>query len=322
MKKCLSLFLALILLLSSFAGCAFDQKPEDEGFHIVCTVFPIYDWVKELTHDVPDLHVSLLLDNGEEMHGYQPSSHDIMDISTCDMLIMVGGESDAWIDEALAQAQNQETTVIKLMNIPNMTLHRDTIHEHEEANHAPYDEHVWLSLQNALTACSYLANSLAAYDPAHRTVYEKNLNGYTKNLKVLDRQYTTLAAQAPAGLLVFCDRFPFRYLTADYGFSYIAASVGCSTDTEVDFDTVITLASAVSDHALPVVLVLDGGNTKLAKQVITESKQEHVKILTVHSMQSISKKNMDAGTSYLSLMEKNLSVLQKALKKENADASH
>ena len=95
-----------------------ENKPNSEPFSVVCTIFPEYDWVKEILGDHADnVELTYLLDNGVDLHSYQPTADDMMKISTCDLFIYVGGESDEWVEDALANATNPDMKVINLMDV-------------------------------------------------------------------------------------------------------------------------------------------------------------------------------------------------------------
>ena len=91
---------------------------EDKSLNIVCTIFPEYDWVKEIlgSHAENDT-ITYLLDNGVDLHSYQPTASDMAKIAQCDLFIYVGGESDEWVEDALAEAVNPNMQVINLMEV-------------------------------------------------------------------------------------------------------------------------------------------------------------------------------------------------------------
>ncbi|WP_366509131.1 ZinT/AdcA family metal-binding protein [Ruminococcus sp.] len=94
------------------------NKASAEPFSVVCTIFPEYDWVKEILGDHADnVELTYLLDSGVDLHNYQPTADDMMKISNCDLFVYVGGESDEWVEDALAAAANKDMKVINLMDV-------------------------------------------------------------------------------------------------------------------------------------------------------------------------------------------------------------
>ena len=119
MKKLFSCVLVFVLTLSllSVSGTASaEEAAAAPKKRIVTTIFPIYDWVMNvLGEQAENAEVSMLLDNGVDLHSYQPTADDIVRISGCDLFIYVGGESDEWVRDALQEATNKNMTVINLM---------------------------------------------------------------------------------------------------------------------------------------------------------------------------------------------------------------
>ena len=175
------------------------------------------------------------------------------------------------------------------------------------------DEHIWLSLKNAEIICRALSQELSVIAPEHAETYAANTEAYCEKLAVLDQKYKSAVDEAPVDTLLFADRFPFRYLTDDYGIEYYAAFSGCSAESEASFETVIFLAGKLDELKLSAVLTIEGSDRKLAQTIINASSAHNAKILTINSMQSITSKDVKNGSSYLSIMESNLEVLKEAL---------
>ena len=511
MKKITALLLALLMLVGVLAGCGKQNDTnKTDKLSIVTTIFPEYDWVREILGDKADnAEVTMLLDNGVDLHSYQPTADDIVKISNCDLFIYVGGESDGWVDNALKNATNKNMKVINLLDvlgdsvkteevvegmqetehdhdhdhskevstfeddevqdrslsdwagdwqstypfvldgtlddafaamaekgemtteeyktyyqngyktdITNIDIEGDHIeftyddgkkvgsnykyvgyyiqnwstgtkaamyrfeaedkdsgapvyiefndhmiepaaaehfhirmsnesfdaivdpenswptffpadmtgeeicehmkghdhdededHEHEEEK----DEHVWLSLKNAEVLVNAISKSLQELDPDNKDTYATNAAAYIEKLSALDGEYQAVVDAATYKTVLFGDRFPFRYLVDDYGLSYYAAFVGCSAETEASFETVSFLAKKVDESKLPCVLTIEGAQHKISETIVQNTAEKNQKVLTMDSMQSTTSKDVANGTTYLSVMEKNLSVLKEAL---------
>ena len=488
MKKITALLLALLMLVGVLAGCGKQNDTnKTDKLSIVTTIFPEYDWVKEILGDKADnAEITMLLDNGVDLHSYQPTADDLVRISDCDLFIYVGGESDEWVDDALKNATNKDMKVINLLDVLKDTIktaeeghnhgvadfadsdvkdrslsdwdgewqsvypyvldgtldsvmkkkaesgtktaeeykksyissyetdiekisidgntitytrkdgtstatydsegfyirHKDDgskqvrykyqkasgdadaptyivfsdhnissaepEHFHlyfgedgfdslvEEGKHFPtfypasltgaeiademleheekeYDEHVWLSLKNAEVLVNAISASLQELDPDNKDAYAANSDAYVKKLSALDADYQATVDAASNKTVLFGDRFPFRYLVDDYGLSYYAAFAGCSAESEASFETISFLAKKVDELKLPCVLTIEGKDHKIAETVVENTTAKNQKVLTMDSMQSTTSKDVKNGTTYLSVMEKNLSVLKEAL---------
>lgn len=338
----LPVILAVCLLISGLTGCGrtgagTDQAAEsDDKLKIVCTIFPQYDWAKEILGErAGQTDLVLLMKNGTDMHSYQPTVWDMAALSDADLLIYVGGESDFWVDAALENAKNPDLKALSLMEIledqalaeehlEGMQEEREHDHSHEESEeHAEhedqeyeteYDEHVWLSPKNAVRFCQAITEAICRMDEENRTLYEQNEAAYEERLLSLDRAYRETVEQAGRPVLLFGDRFPFLYLAKEYGLTCYAAFAGCSAETEASFHTITFLADKASELSLPAVLAIDGSDQRIARTIAANTRSDHEpSVLVLDSMQSVSEEDMKNGETYLSIMEKNLEVLKAAL---------
>lgn len=352
MKKVFAIALSLMLFLS----CALPGAclAEEKEIQIVVTVFPIYDWVREIVKDNEHVHVTLLLDNGVDLHSYQPTASDILAISSADLFIYVGGESDEWVEDVLGAAMNPDLAAVSLVEAMGEDIKAEEIvegmehehdhghdededhdhdhdhdededhdHEHDEDENHDHDhdhdheeeadEHVWLSLRCARKLTGVIAAKLAEIDPANAQAYAENAAAYGEKLADLDARYAEAVSGAAYKTILFGDRFPFRYLADDYGLAYYAAFSGCSAESEASFATVVFLAQKVDELGLPAVLTIEYPRTRIAETVVENTASKNQKILEMDSMQGTTSADIQAGITYLSVMEKNLEVLKEAL---------
>ena len=359
-KRWMAMATAAVLAFGTLAGCGQSGKKTEstaasaestaeasgKKLKIVATIFPEYDWVRQILGDeAKNADITLLLDKGVDLHSYQPNAEDIAKISECDLFLYVGGESDGWVKDALKEGKNPDRKVINLLEaLGNNTKEEEVVEgmqaeeeegskdseseaatsqaagestaasaESEEEEGPEYDEHVWLSLRNAESICEVITEDLKSLDSAHAAVYEANLKKYTEQLDSLDQQYTDTVKAAANKTLLFGDRFPFRYLVDDYGIKYYAAFVGCSAETEASFETVSFLAKKMDELGLKHVMTIEGPNKKIAETIIQNTKDKNQDILTLNSMQSTTEQDIESGATYLGIMQQNLEVLKQAL---------
>jgi zinc transport system substrate-binding protein len=500
MKKIITAFLALLVLMCMPAcGNTAVNTTSNNKIQIVTTIFPEYDWVKQILGDrAEQAEITMLLDNGVDLHSYQPTAEDIMKISSCDLFIHIGGESDSWVEAALQEASNDNMKALNLMDILGDSVkteevvegmqeedhhsHEDEINQEEiedrtlsdfagewkslyplllegkldafceqqaencddsavtaedflnqyktswktevevihvensqitftytdktqrsaaytyagyqtmeneegeiigvryqfetdstdapkyvqfndhgykpeESQHFhvyfgnesfedlmkaetnPFfvkkektdgeiaeelmehghhheeerDEHVWLSLKNAQIICKAISESLQEIDPDNKEVYSTNADAYIKELISLDEKYQNTVEKAVQKTILFGDRFPFRYLTDDYGLTYYAAFPGCSAESEASFETIVFLSGKVDELGLKNVLTIEKSDRKIAETIVGNTKEKNQKILALDSMQSKTSDDLEAGDTYLSVMENNLEVLKEVL---------
>ena len=307
MKKTAALLLVLLLAVCLLPAKG-TKEAQDTGIRIMATIFPEYDWVREILGDNPaGMKLSLLLDSGADLHNFQPTADDMVAISSSDVFIFVGGESDKWVDDILKRVGSGKMKTISLLDILG---DRAMEEEHDQDG---YDEHVWLSLRNASVFCTEIARVLSELDPQNAQLYARNLDSYLKKLSALDAEYSRTVENARFKAMVFGDRFPFAYLAADYGLECHAAFSGCSAETEASFETIASLSAKLDELGLGCVMAIDGSDGKIARTIIRNSGSQDRRVLVLDSMQSVTSADVKAGSTYLGLMEKNLGVLSEAL---------
>ena len=304
------------------------QASEDgKTISVVTTIFPEYDWVRQVVGSNSNVEITMLLDNGVDLHSYQPTAEDIMKIASCDLFIYVGGESDEWVEDALAESTNPDMKVINLLETLGDKVQEEEVVEGMEAEgeeeeegeegeeeEVEYDEHVWLSLKNAEILVDEIANNLAEIDADNVDTYKTNAANYVTELTALDEKYATAVSEGTADTILFGDRFPFRYLVDDYGLNYYAAFVGCSAETEASFETINFLSEKVDELGLKTVLTIENSDQKIAETIISNTKNKDAQILAMDSMQTTTSEDVANGVTYLGVMEENLKVLTEALK--------
>lgn len=349
MKKMFIKTLAVLmsaLMLTACAGQGSAGAESSSGkISIVTTIFPEYDWVMQILGDkAADAEVTMLLDNGVDLHSYQPTADDILKIANCDLFIYVGGESDGWVEDALAEAVNKDMIVINLLEVLGDSVKEEEVvegmqeedehdhdhhhddedgdhdadedhdHDHEEEEEeVEYDEHVWLSLRNASVLCDAITDALAKADVDNASVYQTNNEAYKAQLAALDEQYKEAVSGASFDTLLFGDRFPFRYLTDDYNLNYYAAFVGCSAESEASFETIVFLADKTDELGLNAILTIETSDQKIAQTIRDNTADKDQQIYALDSMQSTTSADVESGVTYLSIMTANLEILKKAL---------
>ena len=325
MKKTISLILCAAMSLCCLTACGGKvAQPDSEKLKIVCTIFPLYDWAKTiLGEEAEHAELTLLLDTGTDLHSFQPTAADILTVTGCDLFVYVGGESDKWADDIFSTTESGAVRLSMMEALGENVVEEEVVEgmeaeeEEEEEDHGvpetEYDEHVWLSLKNAETLCAAIRDALIQVDPSHKDAYNANCGKYRQDLAVLDGEYAEAVNIAARKAVLFADRFPFRYMTDDYGLDYYAAFVGCSAETEASFETITFLADKADELALPVLLVTETSDQSIANTVRSTSKNKNQEILVMNAMQSVTADKLVTGITYLQTMKDNLAVLKQAL---------
>lgn len=327
MKKLVSIFLSTVIICSLFSisGCGKNEKVQksDGKISIVTTIFPYYDFVRQLAGDKAD--VRLLLSPGSDPHSYEPTPSDIVAIENCDLFIYNGGESDEWVDGVLSSIENKNVKVMKMMEYVTLRHEQSMDHNHEHAEHEDmddndeghdheegeeYDEHIWTSIRNAERMSASIADELISVDSKNSDYYNEKKADYISSLDSLDKKFTEVANNKKRDTLVFGDRFPFLYFVSDYDLGYECAFPGCSHETEPSTAVVSHLIDFTRENNIPVVFYLELSSGKIA-QIISEDSS--AKTMQFSSCHNVTKEDFENGATYISVMEQNLEALKEAL---------
>ena len=310
MKKIFSLILVLVLSVSSlFAlyGCnnANENMGDESGkLKIVTTIFPYYDFARNIAGDKAE--VKMLLSPGNEPHSYDPSPSDIVAIENCDVFIYNGGESDEWVDGVLESLQNSDLRVLKMMDYVDALNEQETDHTSGEE----LDEHIWTSIRNAQKLSNIISETLQDIDAQNSDYYSDNELIYTQLLSNIDSQFESIVENSSRKTVVFGDRFPFLYFVSDYGLNYECAFPGCSSETEPSIATVRRLIDFVKDESIPVVFYLEFSNGKTADLIAEDTGAKTLEFCSCHN---VTKEQFESGISYIALMQQNAKNLEEAL---------
>lgn len=311
----------LVLALAALTGCSGalnnNTAPSNEKLRIVTTIFPAYDFARQVFGDKAD--ITMLLKPGTESHSYDPSARDIVKIDGCDLFIYNGGESDAWVENVLKAAE--EVNSLKMMEYVNALEEEGTgiaeehEHEHEHEGHVheeseEYDEHIWTSPKNAALIVEGIKREAVRLDAQNAELYEENAAEYSRKISDLDRRFAELLS-GEERYFIFGDRFPLLYFFKEYGLNYRAAFPGCGSETEPSAQTIAFLTEKLSESdTVPTVFCIELSNRKLAETLANENGLPAAEFHTCHN---ITADDFEAGESYVSLMERNYQMLQSAL---------
>lgn len=320
---------AMLLVTLPLGSCSGPSVySEGEGdLRVVTSSFVPFDLTREVAKGRAT--VSVLQTNGADLHSYVPDASALKALTEADIFVCIGGQSDElWVDELIEAAQNPSLTVIKLIDFAegsiaeleghnhsplcevNHTHDHNHSHSHGDGHDHAADEHVWTSIRTVVKAVKKIAEVCASIDPANTDFYKSSSESYVSELLELDSQYAVAIATSEKKTLVFADRFPFIYLVADYGLCYYAAFSGCSSEANASFETHVKLTEAVNKNGLAAVIIIETSDGELADAIRRETGCE---IITLNSLQSVGRKGISDGVTYIETMRKNLTELKKAL---------
>ena len=320
MRRRISILLCACLLVGAvavFAGCTPGNvtTADNNGTTIVVTSPAAHALVTPLVEGYMDdggesvVSVLYLYKPGQDSHSFEPTAKDIISLAGADVVVCTGSET--WLDSSLKASGNNVARVVSMMEACDVTAadhDHDHDHDHEDAcGLINGDEHVWLSVENAIRIVTKITEALAEADKDSATIWKSHAAAYTAELEALDSEYRALAETAIRDTVVIADRHPFVYLFHDLGLTCVAAFPGCSSETSASFETQMKLIETVKSEKISYIFVMEGSDAKVAGVVATETGAE---VLTLNSLQIVEEYDF---VSYIEIMRDNLESLRKAL---------
>jgi len=319
MKKTIIVAILTILALNQAACAAQPATPpfaqDGAKISVVTTIFPLYDFARAVAGN--DAELTVLLKPGAEIHSFEPTPADIIKMQNADLLLYIGGENEVWVQRVLDSMEENAPRFLMLMDTVEVV--EDELVEGMEAeetnggdeNEGPdLDEHIWTAPTNAVMMVNVIADALSDIDPEYAEKYQANAAAYCEQIRDLDKEFKEVVSTSMRKLMVFGDRFPFRYFADAYALEYRAAFPGCSTDTEPAASTLAYLIETVKNNNIPYIFYIELSNENVARAVC---EQTGAKRLLFHSCQQISRDDFEAGATYVSIMQQNVDNLQKGL---------
>ncbi len=287
------------------------QAGEDgRRLKVAATLFPYYDFTRQIAGDLVDLE--LVIPAGMDSHSFEPTPAHMRTIQEADVLICNGGSMEQWVSQVLDAIDTSSMTVVTMMDYVDAVEEEivEGMEDEEHGHEAEYDEHIWTSPVNAMAITKVIAEALAEADPAHEAEYMAGQEAYLKELQQVHEDFLQVTAQRKRDMIVVADKFPFRYLTEEYGLTYRAAFSGCSTDTEPSARTIAYLIEQVKQRQIPAVYYLELSSPRVAEIICEETEAEP---LLLHSCHNVTRAQLDGGVTYVELMKGNVENLRKGL---------
>jgi len=309
------LMLGLILLV---AGSACQRQEQQTGkvrqFTVVTTLFPLYDFTKNIAGDKAS--ITLLLPPGVEAHSFEPKAGDMLRVNGADLFIFTGKSMEPWADGLLKGVDNKGLLVVDASKGITLMQREDDHHDHGHGkgekqgkeshhDHGRIDPHIWLDLANAQKMVSNILEALVVKDPGNKDFYTKNSDAFIAKLVDLDRRYKETFLTCKKNIFIHGGHFAFNYLAKRYNLQYIAAYHG-SPDSEPTPKRLITLKKKMKQNNIQYIYYEELITPRVADVLARET---GAKLLKLHGAHNISKEEFEKGIPFLSIMEENLKNL-------------
>ena len=307
MKKSILIILFYIFLLVS---CNSKILNKEKKLKVVTTIFPIYDFTKNIIGD-NDIDLQMIVKPGTEIHSFNATPSDIIDIQNCDVFIYIGGESEIFADKVINSIYTNNKKIVKLLDYV-VALDEEIIEGMENTDdddHTEhiYDEHIYTSPKNAILIVDAIAKTMQEVDIKNADTYKANAKKYNEQIEILDNKIRKIIDSSKRKIIVFGDRFPFRYLVNEYNLEYRAPFTGCSSQVDVSPKTISYLIKYINDNNIPYLFTIELSNEKIVNTLV---EQTGAKKLKLHSAQNISREEFNSGIGYLDIINDNIKSLE------------
>ena len=333
-KKIILIIIAILIIgiIGTLLLKTGENKNKDDGkLQIVASNFASYDFLRAIIGDNKNVELTFLLGPGKDSHSYDPTVQDLIKIQNADLFVYVGGEMEKWADKVINTVDKNNTKIICIADNVEKIEEQEIDgaeaehevdaeegekehHEHNNENDegGAFDEHIWTSPSNAIKMVIALEKMLEELDRENAKLYKENSEKYISQIKDVDKKIQEIVDNKVRNRLVFADKMPMQYFINYYNLQVTAAFSGCSTETEPSASTIAYIERKVKEEKIPVILYIELNNGQVAKTIANDigNGTTAMQIQTIHNVSLDDFKN---GESWVSLMNRNLEVLKKAL---------
>ncbi len=313
MRKLLISLVILILLVSGiivvFNSSKNDAKKEYGKISVIATIYPIYDFAREIAGDKAS--VNMLLSPGVELHDYEPTPQDIIKIQEADLFLYLGEELEPWAHTVIAGMDKRDNLKEIARNIV-LVESEEFEHGHDEHHeeHEKYDTHIWLDPTKAIKMVQNITDDFCERDPKNAEYYRERATEYIRKLSVLDRSFEETVKNGKRKEIAFGGPFSYGYFIKRYDLDYISAYDSCGEESEPSVNKVLEVVEKMKKDGLPVVFYKELSSGNIVRTIAYETGAE---ALEFNSLHSATREQIESGRTYLDIMEKNLMNLKRAL---------
>lgn len=343
MKKNIAFFVVLILIFSAITAVIMgfknlSQKKNDGKIEIIATLFPQYDFAKQIGGD--KVNVTLLLPPGSESHTYEPTPQDMVKINDSELFIFTGSEMEPWAENLISGMKNDINVLdlsktVDLINSEEFEEKHEGEHEHHhedkdgedhddkdeahdhshhehsgEGHHHTYDPHIWLNPEYAIKMAKSIEEELCKIDPQNADYYRNNAQKYIKEISDLDADFEEVVKNSSNKKIAFGGAFAYAYFVERYNLDFISAYETCGESAEPSTSKIKEVIDYIKANKIPVIFYKEYSTGNIAKTI---SEATGAKMLVFNTVHNVSKQELENGASYVSIMKQNLENLKQAL---------
>ncbi|MDU5082126.1 metal ABC transporter solute-binding protein, Zn/Mn family [uncultured Tissierella sp.] len=314
--------ISLVILLMSGCSKNTDHEEINSGrLKIITTLFPQYDFVKEIGKDKVD--VNLLLPPGVESHSYEPTPKDMVDIKNADIFIYTGEYMEPWAKKIADNIEGYNLIItdasegVELLEGHGHEEDEHEGHENEEDenedhahDHSDKDPHIWLDPMYAQKMIDNITVALTKADKENKEFYIKNAEEYKKQLDLLDKEIAEALEKVNSKKVIYGGHSAFSYFARRYNLEFITPYNGFSPNAEPTPKMIIELIKNIEDAGVKSIFYEELIDPKVAKIISSET---GAKMILLHGAHNLSKEEIESDVRYIDIMKGNLERLKEGL---------
>ena len=313
----LILIIVMIIITVFFKTQSVSKNDKDNKIQIVATLFPQYDFAKQIVGDKAD--VKLLLSSGIETHNYEPTAKDMITIlNSSDMFLYNGTQLEPWTKNIVDNLKEYKCNIVNISNgielieldeFEEKNINLEIIEEEHEEEHSEeiYDEHIWMNPNNAIIMIDNILKAICEIDTNNIEYYEKNAENYKNEILELDKQIKNILNDTNRREIAIGGEFAYAYLVDTYDLKFISVYNNCGEGEDPSIARVKSIIDYINKYNMPVVYYEELSEGTVAKMIAEETKAKPLILYSIHNG------DVEKDT-YISIMEKNIEALKEGLK--------
>lgn len=289
MKKILMLIMLCCLAL---AGCGNDNKADQSKLQVAASFYPMGEFVRQVGKEKVD--VTVLVPDGAEAHGWEPSSKDLNKLAKSKIFVYNGGV-EPWAKQSLQALSDCD--IIAVEAAEGLTL----------SNGKP-DPHVWVSPKKAIIEVQRITDALCKADSENAAYYQQNSKAYISELKKLDEQLSLVSRESSSKVFVTAHA-AFGHLADDYGLKQVAIR-GLSPEAEPTPAELKQILKVMQQEKVKYIFFETLTDPKIAEVL---AKEAGAQVAVLDPLEGLNEQGRKENLTYLKIMQRNIDNLKLAL---------
>ncbi|MDP4552141.1 zinc ABC transporter substrate-binding protein [Alkalihalobacillus macyae] len=313
-KKSFKVMALLSITSLLLMACSPKDSNSENGdtIDIYTTLYPLEYFAERIGGN--DVNAESIIPPGSDAHSFEPTTKTMTKLAESDIFIYNGAGMEGFAEAVKETLQKEDVTVLETAE----GIHFDeTEEEHEDHadeeshdghEHGDINPHIWIDPILSIQLAENIKNTLVDTAPEKKEMFEENFIALKGDLLALDESFKDMASNAPKKeFLISHDAY--SYWESRYGLNQLSVS-GLSPSQEPTQKQLEDIIEKAESYNISYMLFEQNATPKPAKAVQQELGLE---TLRIHNLSVLSEKDIENNETYLTLMEKNIETMKKAL---------